>query len=213
VGDGTVQLVAPHLKGTPFSILPFGTANDIAQCLHQTPHPDLLASQLDQAKICHLDLGKVTHGGESKAFLEAAGMGVFAELILAMQDWPKKLEMEQAESRKGKFARALEQLQSISRRYEGMAWELKVDDTVITDRFLLIAVTNMELIGPRLHLPRTPIPATVISILFWFVRGIEPIFVDGSNVNHLGKNIRRIWRAGGLSPTGCMCKRRCSCSH
>lgn len=151
-GDGTVQLVAPHLRGTPFSILPFGTANNIAQCLHQTPDPELLGSQLDQAKICHLDLGKVTHGGESKTFLEAAGMGVFVELILAMQDWPNKLEMEQAESRKEKFANALEQLQAISRRYEGVAWELKMDDTVITDRFLLIAVTNMELIGPKLHL-------------------------------------------------------------
>jgi diacylglycerol kinase (ATP) len=151
-GDGTVQLVAPHLKGTPFSILPFGTANNIAQCLHQTPNPELLASQLDQAKIRHLDLGKVTHGSESKTFLEATGMGVFVELIIAMQDWRKKLEMEQSESRIEKFTHALEQLQAISRRYEGVAWELKVDDTVITDRFLLIAVMNMELIGPRLHL-------------------------------------------------------------
>lgn len=151
-GDGTVQSVAPHLKGTPFSILPFGTANNIAQCLHQTPNAELLASQLDQAKIRHLDLGKVTHGSESKTFLEATGMGVFVEVILAMQDWPKKFEMEQAESREEKFARALEQLQAISREYEGTAWELKVDDTVITDRFLLIAVMNMELIGPRLYL-------------------------------------------------------------
>ncbi|MEA3164206.1 MAG: hypothetical protein QOE88_2024 [Verrucomicrobiota bacterium] len=151
-GDGTVQLVAPHLKGTPFSVLPFGTANNIAQCLHQTADPNLLASQLDHAKIRHLDLGRVTHGNENKTFLEATGMGVFVELILAMQDWPKKLEMEQAESRKEKFAKALEQLQMICREYQGMAWELKVDDTVITDRFLLIAVMNMELIGPRLHL-------------------------------------------------------------
>jgi diacylglycerol kinase (ATP) len=151
-GDGTVQLVAPHLKATPFSILPLGTANNIAQCLHQTPLPEVLASKLDQAKICHLDLGKVTHGGESETFLEAAGMGVFVELILAMQEWPKNLQMERAESRKEKFAHALEQLQEISRRYEGSAWELKVDDTVIADRFLLIAVTNMELIGPRLRL-------------------------------------------------------------
>jgi diacylglycerol kinase family enzyme len=98
------------------------------------------------------DLGKVTYGGESKTFLEAAGMGVFVELLFAMQDWPKKLEMEQAESRKEKFTHALEQLQAISRRYEAMAWELKVDDTVITDRCLLIEVTNMELLGPRLHL-------------------------------------------------------------
>jgi diacylglycerol kinase (ATP) len=151
-GDGTVQLVAPHLKGIPFSILPFGTANNIAQCLHQTANPKLLASQLDHAQISHLDLGKATAGRKSKTFLEAVGMGVFVELILAMQDWPKKFEMEQAQSRKQKFEQALEQLQAISREYQGMAWELKVNDTVITDRFLLIAAMNMELIGPRLHL-------------------------------------------------------------
>jgi diacylglycerol kinase family enzyme len=115
-GNGTVQLVAPHLKGTPFSVLPFGTANNIAQCLHQTPDPELLASQLDQAQIRHLDLGKVTHHDESESFLETTGMGVFVELILAMQDLPKKLEMEQAASRREKFVYALEQLQAISRR-------------------------------------------------------------------------------------------------
>ena len=52
-------------------------------------------------------------------FWKPLGMGVFVELILAMQDWPKKMEMEQAESRKERFAQALEQLQAISRAYKG----------------------------------------------------------------------------------------------
>jgi diacylglycerol kinase (ATP) len=151
-GDGTVQLVVPHLKGTPFSILPFGTANNIAQCLHQTSNPELLASHLDQAEIRRLDLGILTNGNVCKSFLEAAGLGVFVELILEMQKWPKQAEMEQAESREEKFAHALEQLLAISRRCEGAAWELKADDTVIADSFLLIEVMNMELIGPNLHL-------------------------------------------------------------
>jgi diacylglycerol kinase family enzyme len=50
-GDGTVQLVAPHLRGTPFSILPFGTANNIAHCLNQNSNVELLASHLDRAKV------------------------------------------------------------------------------------------------------------------------------------------------------------------
>ena len=151
-GDGTVQLVAPYLKGTPFSILPFGTANNIAQCLHQASNAELLASQLDQAEGRQLDLGKVTHGSESKPFLEATGIGVLVELILAMQDWPKKMQMEQAESRTERFAQSLEQLRAISRAYKGTELELKADDTVISDHFILIAVMNMQLIGPRLHL-------------------------------------------------------------
>jgi diacylglycerol kinase (ATP) len=150
-GDGTVQSVAPTLKGTPFAILPFGTANNIAQCLHQTSDPELLASQLDQAEIRPLDLGKVTHRSGTQTFLEATGAGIFAELIRTMQKWPKKVELEQAESRKEKIAHAL-QLQTIIRGYEGMELELKVDESVIKDRFILLAVMNTELIGPKLHL-------------------------------------------------------------
>ena len=143
--------------------------------LRSEADPELLAAQLDQAEIRHLDLGKVTHGKESKTFLEATGIGVFAELILAMQDWPKKMEMEQAESRKEKFAHALKQLQRISRDYQGMAWELKVDDTVITDRFLLIAVMNMELIGPRLHLAPDADPGDGLLDLVFVREGSGPI--------------------------------------
>jgi diacylglycerol kinase (ATP) len=151
-GDGTVQSVAPNLKGTPFGILPFGTANNIAQCLHQTSDPELLASQLDQAEIRPLDLGKVTHRTGTQTFMEATGAGVFVELIRTMQKWPKEVELKQAESRKEKIARALEQLQTIARGYEGMELELKADDSIIKDRFILLAVMNTELIGPKLHL-------------------------------------------------------------
>jgi hypothetical protein len=56
--------------------------------------------------------------------LECSGLGVFVELLFAMQEWPKTEEMEQAESRIEKFAHALEQIQAISRTYKGMALEL-----------------------------------------------------------------------------------------
>jgi diacylglycerol kinase (ATP) len=151
-GDGTVQLAAPHLRGTPFSILPSGTANNIAHCLRQTADIELLAAQLEQAEVCRLDLGKASSGLERKAFLETTGLGVFAELILAMQHWPQNAKMERAESREEKFAHALKQLQAISREYQGIAVQLKADHQAIRDRFLLLAVMNMELIGPRLPL-------------------------------------------------------------
>jgi hypothetical protein len=32
--------------------------------------------------------------------------------------------------------------------------ELKADDSIICDRFILFAVMKMELIGPRLHLSK-----------------------------------------------------------
>jgi diacylglycerol kinase (ATP) len=151
-GDGTVQLVAPHLRGTPFSILPSGTANNIAHCLQQTSDIELLATHLEQAEVRRLDLGKASFGFERKAFLETAGLGVFAELILAMQHWPENAKMEQAESREEKFAHAMKQLQAISQEYQGVALELQADNEAICGDFLLIAVMNMELIGPRLPL-------------------------------------------------------------
>ena len=71
-GDGTVEQVAPHLREVPFGILPFGTANNISHCLHQTSDPELLASKLETAEVRHLDLGKVTTDGGSDFFWSAA---------------------------------------------------------------------------------------------------------------------------------------------
>ena len=195
-GDGTVQLVAPHLKGTPFSILPFGTANNIAQCLHQTSDPELLASHLDQAEMRHLDLGTLMHSSRSKSFLEAVGMGVFVELILEMQKWPKQAEMERAESRKEKFTHALKQLQAISRGYEGLAWELKADDTILTDRFILIAVMNMELIGPNLHLAPGANPSDGYLDLVCVRERHRENLVAGLKVNYPGIKMLHISSAG-----------------
>jgi diacylglycerol kinase family enzyme len=112
----------------------------------------LLATHLDYAEILALDVGTLEHSNSNKIFMEAAGMGIFAELIFEMRKWPNQTQMERADSRKEKFAHALEELRSICNHYEGTAWELKVDDTVMADRFLLIALMNMELIGPKLHL-------------------------------------------------------------
>jgi diacylglycerol kinase (ATP) len=116
------------------------------------PDPELLATHLDCAEIKYVDLGKLTFGSESKTFLEAVGAGVFAELILELRKPAKRNEMRGAESRNQKFGFALERLQAISRRHSAIEWELKADDTIICDRFILVAVMNMELIGPRLHL-------------------------------------------------------------
>ncbi len=151
-GDGTVEQVAPHLREIPFGILPFGTANNIGQCLRQTSDPELLASKLDTAEVSRLDLGKVMTGSESGFFLEGSGLGVFAELILAMQEWPQKKQMEEAESREEKFSHAIEQLREVGRTYKGTALELKVDGAPICDRFIMLGVMNMNLAGPRLNL-------------------------------------------------------------
>ncbi len=145
-------MVAPHLGITPFNILPYGTANNIADCLRQTSDPELLATHLERAEINRLDLGKLTFGSESKTFLEAVGAGVFAELIVELHKPAKRNEMQGAESRNQKLGFAIERLQAICRRYSAIEWELKADDSIICDRFILIAVMNMELIGPRLHL-------------------------------------------------------------
>jgi diacylglycerol kinase family enzyme len=151
-GDGTVQLVAPHLKGKPFSSFHLGPPKTSLSAYIR--HQILSCWRLTwiKPKYAILDLGTLMHRSGSKSFLEAIGMGVFAELILEMQKWPRHAEMERAASRKEKFAHALRQLQAISPGYEGLVWELKADGTTLTDRFILIAVMNMELVGPSLRL-------------------------------------------------------------
>jgi diacylglycerol kinase (ATP) len=132
---------------------------------------------LGPSRLSLLDLGKVTQGSESNTFLECAGLGAFVELIRAMQHWPKKKEMEQAESREEKFAHALRELQKISRTHEGIAAELKADEDVISDRFIMIAVMNMKLIGPRLYLAPDADPSDgFLDLVLIFVKKDQDYF-------------------------------------
>lgn len=78
-GDGTVHNLAQHLVGTPMrlGILPLGTANNFARALGIPSNLEESLRILARGFELRVDVGKIG----SEYFLEAAGVGLFADAL------------------------------------------------------------------------------------------------------------------------------------
>lgn len=84
-GDGTIAKVASRLvdTGIPLSVLPLGTANNLARALGFVASPEEIIARLEGGKKQAFDVG-FAHGpwGE-RCFFEAAGGGLLADYVRA----------------------------------------------------------------------------------------------------------------------------------
>jgi hypothetical protein len=86
---------------------------------------------------------KAIPGGPSKTACLAAAKVPECQAEFPRFDWPKKLKMEQAESRKEKFVHALAQLQAISRQYRKIRriWRADVFAELLPAQAMLLPFT------------------------------------------------------------------------
>src|SRR5256885_5736787 len=80
-GDGTVGGVAKRVagRGVPLTALPMGTANNIARTLGLADVPiERLIAGWKQGRRVRLDLGAANGPWGARAFVEGAGVGLFA---------------------------------------------------------------------------------------------------------------------------------------
>ena len=120
-GDGTVGEVMRRLAGRsmPLTILPAGTANNIAASLGLAGRSfDELIQGWVTARRMPYVLGEVDTGGHSRRFVEAVGGGIVAAAI----ERAKKLEQEQTSSEHGMRA-----LRSLVDEFPAEPWELEAD--------------------------------------------------------------------------------------
>lgn len=149
-GDGTVHNVALALlqanlkKAIPIQILPFGTANNIAQALH-IPSISIEASDR-RAKIQEFDYGEVKGWGKSSLFLEGFGLGIFPELI------EKLSKKEKGKPHSNKRENIIKTLLGIVNQLPTIKAQIKVNGIRIKGRFLLIESMNIPYVGPNLEL-------------------------------------------------------------
>ena len=153
-GDGTVSLVAAHLAGRhlPFCILPLGTANNVARSLAQVQPARDLVSHFDTARLKKLDLGFARSWSNQWPFIEAVGFGLVVELMGRMAGAKEDEEAPPEERPNEKVVRALGNLESLSEGYPGTVCEVLIDDEILSGRFLLLEVMNINFIGPNLQL-------------------------------------------------------------
>jgi diacylglycerol kinase (ATP) len=144
-GDGTVGKVVRGLadRRTPITILPIGTANNVARSLGIEGEAEQLLSRIPTAKVRFLDIGLAKGPWGKRTFLEAVGCGPIAEAISQSgQKPPKPIRVDLGR----------EALQKFLREAEAEPFEIEVDGEKFAGEFLLIEILNTNFSGPALPL-------------------------------------------------------------
>jgi diacylglycerol kinase family enzyme len=140
-GDGTVRAVATRLlfRDIPILPLPMGTANNIARSLGVEGDPLTLIAGLREGTPRPFDVGQVTGPWGKEYFLEAMGVGFYADALDAYEpDKPKSV------------LRALRALGETLPDPQTHRFRARLDGVDISGAYLMLEVLNTEAFGPRL---------------------------------------------------------------
>ncbi|MGC4066801.1 MAG: diacylglycerol kinase family protein [Polyangiaceae bacterium] len=151
-GDGTLSLVTCHVESLPcpLTILPLGTANDVALSLGVAGPTEALIAGWNHGRLVPFDLGALQfrngNGARVHRFAEAVGWGAFADLVSASALLPKT-EDRQTRLRTDRL-RFWQQLRRASPRH----YHISADGRDFSGRYLMVEVLNVPFIGPRVCL-------------------------------------------------------------
>ena len=152
-GDGTVSKVARRLVATdsevPIAVLPLGTANNFARSLGFCLSERELFEQLDDGKCDTFDVGLGRGPWGRRYFFEGAGAGLFADYMRAPKRDGKKGEPK---SKAEAMRHHVKELRRRLQTYRACQWEIEVDGTNLSGRYLLWHAMNIRSVGPVLTL-------------------------------------------------------------
>ena len=161
-GDGTVRQISTHLagRGIPIGLLPLGTANNISRSLGVRGKPQELIQGWASARRQRLDLGVATGPWGETHFMEAVGLGLFPQAMLAAQarqrNPPPTTKRRRATADlEGPDAALHRDLRSLMQRLRAQrAEEMRVtlDGRDASGRYLMVEGMNTNCIGPNLVL-------------------------------------------------------------
>jgi diacylglycerol kinase (ATP) len=150
-GDGTVVKVACQLidTGIPLSVLPLGTANNLARSLGFAGSPEEIITRLEGGEKCAFDVGTTRGPWGTRYFFEAAGGGLFADYVRAAKGKDNKIKKV---SREREIDRHVSQLRRMLHDYPAQQWKIDIDGEDISDRYILWEAMNIRSVGPALYL-------------------------------------------------------------
>jgi len=148
-GDGTVRKLAPYVIGTriPLTILPIGTANNIAQTLAIKGGYRNIIRHWAEGKMISFDVGKVEPLDHHNFFLEAVGFGVFPKMMDEIRRQKKNDGTPEENMRT-----ALTLLHEIVLDYKARPCTIEIDDARHKGTYIAVEVMNISHIGPNLRL-------------------------------------------------------------
>jgi diacylglycerol kinase family enzyme len=153
-GDGTTAKVAARLvdSGIPLSVLPLGTANNLARALGFVTSPEEIITRLEGGKKQAFDVG-LAHGPRGdRYFFEAAGGGLLADYVRAAKKEGKKNRNNKKLSKEQEMARHSALLRRMLDDYPARQWKIEIDGKDISGRYILWEAMNIRSVGPALHL-------------------------------------------------------------
>lgn len=146
-GDGTVRKVFKALSGarTPVTLLPVGSANNIARTLG-FEHDDAvrLVRGWAEGTTRPYDLGRVELSGGVTAFVESTGGGIFAHVLARAERVDKQ--------GRDKVEHGLRLLRETVEDEPARPWKLELDGHELSGDLLAVEAMNVRETGPNVLL-------------------------------------------------------------
>jgi diacylglycerol kinase (ATP) len=155
-GDGTVASVTRRMvrRGVPVTILPLGTANNVARSLGLLKRPfEELARGWRDARRVRLDVGIASGPWGERYFVEGLGAGLFAGLLVRSEENKEKKAREKKAKRPAHVVDgALRRLKEAAETVEPVEIAARLDGVDISGNYLLFEAVNLPYIGPNLFI-------------------------------------------------------------
>ncbi|PYJ02730.1 MAG: hypothetical protein DMF00_00730 [Verrucomicrobia bacterium] len=150
-GDGTVGKIGRELidTGIPLSVLPLGTANNLARSLGFCASPEEIITGFENAERRTFDVGFARGPWGKRYFFEGAGGGLLADYLRNAEDKVKRTENL---SKDEEMRRHISLLRQKLHDYPARKWKITLDGEDISNRYILWEAMNIRSVGPILYL-------------------------------------------------------------
>lgn len=145
-GDGTVAKVLTEVRGetAPVTLLPMGTANNLARALGiRAAVPDLVQG-LRYGRVVPLDVGQSEGPGGRQRFFESAGFGAIARALGPVNESRVPSHQKIPEGRKA--------MRQVFQEMPPARLRVTLDDRTLDGEFLMLELAKIASLGPRLCL-------------------------------------------------------------
>jgi diacylglycerol kinase family enzyme len=150
-GDGTVARIAKRTRGRDvlLTVLPIGTANNIANSLRLTDLPlEEHASRWPTGRTARVDIGRAAGPWGSKRFVEAFGLGLLPFGIHRAE----RSRLVTGDSAEEKVTNAVTAMRKALCSCQAVLVGAMLDGRDISGQYLVLQAMNISFVGPNLNL-------------------------------------------------------------
>ena len=153
-GDGTIAKAAEAVAGSgiPLTVIPLGTANNIALTMGFQEDQEHFAESWDAAVILGFDRAIATRDGAAEPFVESFGLGIFPEVIR------KAKKLDDLDDREATLDRDLALISKVAEESEPFHFTVSADGEDLSGDYILLELMNIPYLGPNIPVAPSATP-------------------------------------------------------